>query len=106
MTVEAMIEYAAMALLACDEDQWDRLPQDEQISVKSEVEDALKTIGLPLETLAALKAGTWRAVPVKPTDGMLDELDVFADGRVLDEGLAIVWAAALTAAPAKPGDNA
>lgn len=109
--VECMIEYAAIALLDCDEDQWDRLPQDKRIPVKAEVEDALKSLGLPLETLAALKAGTWRAVPVAPTDEMarpLTRLWLLADqeSTTEDKQLARQYAAAvIAAAPAKPEDR-
>lgn len=31
-------------------------------------------IGIPLETRAALKAGTWRAVPREPDDKLLEEM--------------------------------
>lgn len=69
--VDQMIEYAAMALLDCDEEVWDRMPQERRTSVEAEVEDVLKSLGLPLETLAALKAGTLKAMPEAPTPELL-----------------------------------
>lgn len=64
-------------------------------------EAALETLGLPLETLAALKAGAWKAVPVECDDSMYN-----AAVRAQDhDGDGDVWAAMLAAAPAKPGDE-
>lgn len=97
--VDLMIEYAAMALLDCDESKWNRMPKDERASVEAEVEDALKSLGLPLETLAALKAGTWTAVPLVPTDDMADAISDAIDCFDDPEG---VWGAALSISPSKP----
>lgn len=36
-----------------------------------DVIEVLLCVGLPLETLAALRAGKWKALPVVPTDEML-----------------------------------
>ena len=109
--VDQMIEYAAMALLDCDDDRWDRMPQNERASIEAEAEDVLKSLGLPLETLAALKAGTWKAVPVVPTDEMarpLTRLWLMADQEPTGEDMqcAREYAAAIiAAAPSKPGDG-
>ena len=51
---------------------------------------------VPPETLRALQAGTWRAVPVEPTTGMM-EAAYRAQGGVRDQIIA-----ALAAAPKKP----
>ena len=98
MTVEEMLEEMEHAIGLTD--GWG-----------SQALAAAKAIGIPLETLAALRDGSWQAVPVQPTDGMLDELDVFAadvlvDGRPSADEVEAVWAAMLAAAPAKPGDGA
>lgn len=94
----------------------DRLIEDvaEAICAKSGWEDraraALGALGLPLETLAALKAGAWKAVPVVPADDMaspLTRLWLMADQEPTAEDMqcAREYAAAmLAAAPAKPGD--
>lgn len=65
-------------------------------------------IGIPLETLAALKAGTWKAVPVSPTDEMARPLTrswllAEQEPTAEDMHLARQYAAlTLAAAPAKP----
>lgn len=56
-----------------------------------DVIEVLLTVGLPLETLAALRVGAWKAVPVKMTPPMFDAW--WEDD----------WAAMLAAAPTKPG---
>lgn len=72
------------------------------------IEDALKSLGLPLETLAALKAGTWKAVPVLPTDDMarlLTRLWLMADQEPTAEDMQHARgyvAAAIAAAPSEP----
>ncbi len=64
-----------------------------------EIADLLEVI--PPETLAALKAGTWKAVPVEPTEKMLKQAwDECANG---DEATyRIAYRAMLAAAPEKP----
>ena len=92
MTVEEMIEEMEHAIGSTD--GWG-----------SQALAAAKAIGIPLETLAALRDGSWQAVPVEPTDKMLDAL---ADGAwcdTTDDDLYDLWAAMLAAAPAKPGEE-
>lgn len=67
-----------------------------------DVIEVLLCVGLPLETLAALRSGAWKAVPTQPTEKMLDAL---WDGQCRDEELLDAWSATLAAAPAKPGDD-
>lgn len=118
MTVDEMIEVAARTI-------WDhmdyggvpsRMPQwlDQGpvtgAKYRRRAEAALKSLGLPLETLAALKAGTMKAVPVEPTDDMarpltrswlLAEQEPTAEDMHLARQYAAIM---LAAAPAKPGD--
>lgn len=55
-------------------------------------------IGIPIETLAALKAGTWKAVPVEPTEEMLDPANF---GWSPDE-YPTLWHAMIAVSPEKP----
>lgn len=68
--VEKMIVAAAKAMIACDNEAWNALSAEERILSEVEAEGALKSLGLPLETLAALRTGTWKAVPVEQTEAM------------------------------------
>ena len=57
---------------------------------------------IPTETLAALKAGSWRAIPKKPTNAMLfagNEIGLVGYDSL---GSKAVYRAMLAAAPAKP----
>lgn len=55
---------------------------------------------VPPETLAAIAAGTWRAVPVEPTEKMFDT-DAYPRVRSTRYNL---WKTMLSAASAKPKD--
>ena len=55
---------------------------------------------VPPETLVALKAGTWRAVPMKPTAKMRDAIYHNMAGEILSTKRA--WYNAVATAPAKP----
>ena len=77
-------------------------PLDRPVAVTTlnRIADLLDAV--PPETLAALKAGTWRAVPVEPTEEMVASgFDIHpcgpGQGKVTD-----CYCAMLTAAPAKP----
>lgn len=78
---------------------------------ESDVIKILMCVGLPLETLAALRDGTMKAVPAQPTAEMaapLCRLWLLADQRVTeaDTQHAKQYAAAvIAAAPAKPEDE-
>lgn len=100
--VEKMIVAAAKAMIACDDEAWNALSAEERILSEVEAEGVLKSLGLPLETLAALKAGAWKAVPLVQTDDMMDAIDDAVDCFYNPEG---VWGAALSIAPSKPEDE-
>ena len=71
-------------------------PLNRPVAVKTlnSIADLLDAV--PPETLRALQAGTWKAVPVEPTTGMM-EAAYRAQGGVRDQIIA-----ALAAAPKKP----
>ena len=60
----------------------------------------------PIETLAALKAETWRAIPAKPTEEMLNRgVDWILQGHMTEtyqDDLKEAYTTMLAAAPAKP----
>lgn len=107
MTVEEMIDEVKSAIqrhsVGVAMGQW-----DSAYSATDQFAEAvfigLFSLGITIETLAALKAGTWKAVPVKATEKILDEIGVLVAGRVSDDWRARVWATILAAAPAKPED--
>ena len=59
---------------------------------------------VPPETLVALKAGTWVAVPVEPTDKMQWAGNNVGLVGYDTKGCPIIYSAMLTAAPKKPGE--
>lgn len=95
MTVEKMIEDMAIAIVGT-------------VGVERKARAAANAIGIPLETLAALRAGTWKAVPAGPTDDMarpLTRLWLLADQEPTAEDMQLARqyaAIMLAAAPAKP----
>jgi hypothetical protein len=123
MTVEEMIDEAAkeafsekvnrrMWVSGEDYVKWSQLNEDAQYKWRTIARDVLESLDIPLETLAALKAGTWKAVPVAPTDEMalpltrlywlLPEQDPTAEDMQHAGHFA---AAVIAAAPAKPGEE-
>ncbi|WP_019646988.1 hypothetical protein [Novispirillum itersonii] len=80
---------------------WDATPTSTKREWRCAASHAMQSLEIPLETLAALKAGTWRAVPVDPTSKMLDVLSSVSWCEV-DDDLYDGWAAMLDAAPRKP----
>lgn len=111
MTVEEMIDEVKSAIqrhsVGVAMGQW-----DSAYSATDQFAEAvfigLFSLGIPLETLAALKAGTWMTVPVSPTDEMarpltrswlLAEQEPTAEDMHLARQYAAIM---LAAAPAKP----
>lgn len=87
---------------------WDALPEESDNGWSRETcvslaIDFLTATGIPLETLAALRAGAWKAVPVEPTSHMIGALyaSIGADGK---RAGGLHWQRALAAAPERPED--
>ena len=84
------------------------LPHKDAGSLACTVEHYWPTIraaldAVPPETLAEIKAGTWKVVPVKPTNVMLLAGDIGLVGYDNLRGKG-VYRAMLSAAPTKPED--
>ena len=75
---------------------------NEREHIRAQVAKLEAEATIPPETLAALKAGTWKAVPKKPTDKM--EWAGNAVGLIGydTKGCPVVYSAMLAAAPKKP----
>ena len=74
--------------------------------IKKEADDFIVWLGENLALVKALKAGTWRAIPAKPTEEMLNRgVDWILQGHMTEtyqDDLKEAYTAILTAAPAKP----
>lgn len=86
---------------------WDATPTSTKREWRCAASHAMQSLGIPLETLAALKAGTWKAVPVSPTDDMarpLTRLWLLADQEPTTEDMQLARqyaAAVIASSPAK-----
>lgn len=68
--VDRMIEDMAKGVCNLDTEGWMRIPRNARLTIAANAADALRSLGFSLETLAALRDGTWKAVPVEPTEAM------------------------------------
>ena len=70
--------------------------------IKKEADDLIVWLGENLALVKALKAGTWKAVPVEPTVGMIHAADDPGLLRGATPHIRTTFQRMLSAAPAKP----